>query len=464
MTSENFLHYLKNPAHLYEITYQELKSLVMQYPYCHNLRYLLVTKSKIDNHRDYKLDLQLASTYSIDRTVLHNQVIHNRYHQTSTDGTLIVNEDYLELTELSKLETKVEKESVISLTEENEPIDLSADQNLLNVQTNNFSKTVTPSKTEKPNLIDEILAEDELESEMASDNAAPLEEEVAEVANIINYEDLINNDIELEEVEDYQEDAFDDDLSPEYNSDSELDVLLSDEDEEEDNFDDLLDDDEASHHQSDPEIELSKQQAHIPESPKAFLLPEEAEEAEDYEFEEEEVAAESTEEIHTVKHNYEETDDKELFEAEDKDIDEPEIKLKEYKQNHPDSYRDDIKTLTENEGLQPAPKQSFSSWLKKFQPVSKSINYDKDMEGKPDLVEKTAPVAKKKKKKYKTHKIAKKSVIENEDIASETLAHLLASQGYYDKAIKMYERLSMMHPEKNEAYAATIVRLMDMKE
>ena len=55
-------------------------------------------------------------------------------------------------------------------------------------------------------------------------------------------------------------------------------------------------------------------------------------------------------------------------------------------------------------------------------------------------------------------------LIENEEIASDTLAHLLASQGYYKKAIKMYEKLSDRHPDKKDFYTAKIVELIDLKE
>ena len=42
------------------------------------------------------------------------------------------------------------------------------------------------------------------------------------------------------------------------------------------------------------------------------------------------------------------------------------------------------------------------------------------------------------------------------DIASETLAEILAVQGHNDKAIKMYETLSLRNPEKRATFAALI--------
>jgi hypothetical protein len=55
--------------------------------------------------------------------------------------------------------------------------------------------------------------------------------------------------------------------------------------------------------------------------------------------------------------------------------------------------------------------------------------------------------------------LAQKSVSENPDIASETLARLYAQQGYRDKAIEMYRRLMVLHPEKSAFFAAQIEAL-----
>lgn len=73
MNAENFATYLKNPTQLYQISYQELKTLVLQYPYCQNLRFLLLLKSQIDQNSDFDKNLQKAATYSFDRSYLFKQ-------------------------------------------------------------------------------------------------------------------------------------------------------------------------------------------------------------------------------------------------------------------------------------------------------------------------------------------------------------------------------------------------------
>ena len=51
---------------------------------------------------------------------------------------------------------------------------------------------------------------------------------------------------------------------------------------------------------------------------------------------------------------------------------------------------------------------------------------------------------------------AEKSVMESEEVASETLAELLVAQEQYEKAINMYRRLQLLIPEKSGFFAEKI--------
>lgn len=65
----------------------------------------------------------------------------------------------------------------------------------------------------------------------------------------------------------------------------------------------------------------------------------------------------------------------------------------------------------------------------------------------------------KKKKKKPLKKLIEKSIILDHDIASEPLADLLASQGHIQQALDMYERLSLIFPEKSAFFAQKIKKL-----
>ncbi len=70
MTQERFLKLLHNPALLTTISYEELKTLAIAYPYAHNLRTLLAIKAQQTNHPEASRTLATAAAYGLDRTRL----------------------------------------------------------------------------------------------------------------------------------------------------------------------------------------------------------------------------------------------------------------------------------------------------------------------------------------------------------------------------------------------------------
>ncbi len=104
MNTETFTAYLKDASRLYQLSYQELKSLVLEHPYCTNLHYLLLLKSKLENHRDFEVNLERAATYTFDRTFLYHLLRRSETGAPVTDSTFQLTEDYLELKDLSQLE------------------------------------------------------------------------------------------------------------------------------------------------------------------------------------------------------------------------------------------------------------------------------------------------------------------------------------------------------------------------
>jgi hypothetical protein len=72
MNAENFTDYIDNPARLYQMNYEELRQLIVQYPFNANLRYMLAKKSKQENHKDFDRNLKNAAVHSPDRRRLYH--------------------------------------------------------------------------------------------------------------------------------------------------------------------------------------------------------------------------------------------------------------------------------------------------------------------------------------------------------------------------------------------------------
>lgn len=102
MNAESFTEYLKNPSRLYQMNYQELKSLALQYPYCQNLQWLLLYKSGIDHHRDFDANLEKTAAGSLDRTLLFRQM--KEVIELEKPTEIFQLDEKLELQDLTKIQ------------------------------------------------------------------------------------------------------------------------------------------------------------------------------------------------------------------------------------------------------------------------------------------------------------------------------------------------------------------------
>lgn len=103
MNNEQLIAYLKDESYLYSLSYEELKTLVVEYPYATNIRVLLLKKAFLEQNKDYDRHLQMAAAYSTNRKHLY-QLIQKLKTIQKIPESIILGEDYLELTELSNIE------------------------------------------------------------------------------------------------------------------------------------------------------------------------------------------------------------------------------------------------------------------------------------------------------------------------------------------------------------------------
>lgn len=607
MNAENLLQYLTDPSNLDEISYGELQDIIAQFPFCQGLYYLLVQKSKEEKHLNYEKDLLRAATYSIDRTLLHKQLLLEA--ATEIEESLeLKSSEVLNLESLPNLEVvnseptdidppiTVAPLEVTALTPSTKeellpelPMDLSKDLEEDIPLEDLLKESTTPPPAKELSIIDRILAEDDENDYDRKGHPLPID-----LTNVISFEDFLLDD-EDHTVEDEPNSASDEESPTIKSKDDQQQMLddlnkveepvISNQNEETPEIIETTSVSDDDTHQSDLEdgmASLSSFVTVIEATPTDEFIVLDA--TDDDPFYEEEIVADthddaigaapnkpfveseepveneldieeiedSTEEVEaniapTVSENiadpvqevqealppfeqdilHESIEDEEVHYvddlsekvAEDETInvnntliddsletthsEDPslietetttettkEIIVEKIKEeipfvvtNEETSVIDNVeeeeikKEIKPTETLKPLPKDSFSSWLKKFTPPVQSLKetHTEKETKKEDTVEtpinrtkkikhflnkkKKKEKKKKKKEKRKSHPIAEKSVHESEDVLSETLADLLAIQGYMDKAIDMYKRLSLIFPEKSAFFALKIEEL-----
>lgn len=105
-----------------------------------------------------------------------------------------------------------------------------------------------------------------------------------------------------------------------------------------------------------------------------------------------------------------------------------------------------------------AKRQGFST-IKERETKKKEKGKKKDRPDENNERKRKESKKEKKKKKKELKKILKKSLKMEEEIISETLADVMVQQGHIQKAKKMYEKLSLIFPEKSSYFAGIIGKL-----
>jgi len=486
MNAENFSEYLKNPSQLYQISYQELKSLVLQYPYSPNLRYLLMRKAKMENNDEYDRLLSLASTYSIDRSFLFKKMKADRLIPEFEENYEL-NEEYLELKDLAALEVEAELvENFIEDTTAHKADELAFALDDLVEQPENIASTPSPSIKKEDNLSDgetESLLERLLDGEFVDVEAAQQHEALnnLSLADISKVADTSENDAVEEKIieNSLEELAEKSDLIQQFEAgtnESEIqeEVPTAKSDDETVIKTEASFADELEQHLQESEVKtLDDSDIDIEEEGQIF----EQERFPDLELKSLDKLANTNEKVAISSFL-----DEELGVFEDKNSEAKPAAISEIVTENEEAEEDNkegntvslselskkssekperLKTVIEDSyAPKPLPKSSFNSWLKQY----KSPLLDSKID---DIKEKSGKKPKKKKGKKKesqTRVIAKASVQEDLEIATETLASLLEKQEHYSRAIRMYETLRLRNPEKNAFFAAKIEALQKLRD
>ena len=113
------------------------------------------------------------------------------------------------------------------------------------------------------------------------------------------------------------------------------------------------------------------------------------------------------------------------------------------------------------EEIEEVEKSEFTDWFSTSSPTPKKRkDISSLVEGFLDSNEDKS----KKKEFFSPTNLAKISLVDNEEFVTETLAKVYASQGNFEKAIRIYERLMIDIPEKKTFFASRIRFLKDKKE
>jgi len=105
-------------------------------------------------------------------------------------------------------------------------------------------------------------------------------------------------------------------------------------------------------------------------------------------------------------------------------------------------------------------KFDFFSFVQGKKEVKKENEKDKRLQ---EFIARKEKALKGKQAIFSTEKIAEKSLEENEDLVTETLAEIFVKQKKYGKAIKAYKRLSLKFPEKSVYFAARLKKVKKLK-
>lgn len=416
MNTANFSEYLQNPSLLYQISYEELKTLIVQYPYNQNLRYLITQKSNLENNSDYENYLRSAAIISTDRPHLYH-ILKEQRAEPVVEDSFILEEETLELKNLEQLDLN---EKQLETLEEDVPVPTFDTNTAVDLPKEEVFDTF-PELSPNGAGDYEQLVEEEFEEEIQ----LPTLEEETSLANLMSDEEA-----PIEEAAPASENAIE-----------------------------QLIDDTAR-------VEVATAVAATAAIVSTGVQEDAQEKIEEEVIEEEVTTPEANVAAVVVDTIEEEASLESLFETE--------MPNDEVVEEEPVATSVETTTAAEVENINPIVKftpqvTSLSQLLdadelqlkrrvrKHVRPLSRRHFQQKDVS-----IRKVEEVALNlKRKEEKVEEYAQKSIQETTDIASETYASLLIRQNQYEKAIQVYDRLKLIFPEKSTFFAEQIQSLED---
>jgi hypothetical protein len=469
MTPEQFTSYLQDESYLHQLSYQELKSLVIQYPFCQNFRMLLLKKSQLEKHRNLEDDLQKAAVYATDRRFLYRTVKRLR-----NQGIVLEKETetILELTELSSIDNLLNDKSLQEVFIEIQPLQFEKEKTI-EAPTPSLELENWLEQTRKTDEAKEFLFEISslLESTEAIESTKKVQNKLPELV----FETPIDYTAHLKSL---FETPADDHLFENLTA-FEQGIPFG---EEADAIESLWMpiEDELS---AIPPIAINKTQIVSNNAPlevpaKPNLVEKIFQPIDNQLVEEDELLYQEEDLVENKNTNMseEETIEDLIIKFKTLSFNKNSLEVHSVTNNHAEETEMKAK---QQKVVTPDP-VDFNEWLQQYQQnvhanSPKSTPFSNNLDKLPEkrtVVEwsewVSAPTTKsknasenEKKKKDELPLFLTKSLKRREDIASETLADLLANQGNIEQAIKMYEVLCLENPDKNRFFAQKIQLLKE---
>jgi len=468
MKQEEILNCILHPDRLKEIPFERLKQALTDYPYSQNLHFLLAQKSMQEQHPDFERHLKTAATYMNNRSFLRKQL----QQSDRPSQPMVEPEPEEEPAQGNSSLTEVPEDLMANLPDEDLPTvefipDTPIDEDVPNHVADII--TDTPPADQPPPNETSIR----LENLQDIDPVPPIVSKITQSAN--QSDDPEIPPVEKKIIIKHEPIADQPRITHER-------IIIKAEPEEPiasgSNIPDLSEPQAAEVSDLDLELEDEIQEIETPtifvEEPEIIEFPNQF----DFDDEMDDLLSKPLIEVIPEKFSKE---DKEVELEEDNETEISDLLLEDFNEI---LLPEDLDPATDEE-LTVQPK--LGKWMKKYQSSGKqkkgkgkkrSKKKNKE-EAKASKTKKKAKKtskkkesdpknSKKKKKKASNKKISKKkairkfanrSIVEDGETISMTLADLYAKQGKIEKAIVAYERLSLIIPEKKAFFASLIKKL-----